>query len=244
MQVNKTPNSSIFIYRHLKYLISYPSQFIFQSNPLYFNPLLSTMLYSIPAILSSFIILSLANFYRKWTAYSAFRAASIHHGCQRPTKYPHTDPFLGYDLVKARVKAIKDGNLTKLYLSHFDLLGKTWEENTFNQRTINTMDMRNIQHIAALNYEDFGKGGNMQRSPLIGPGILSLDGPAWKHAREMVKPIFSRAQLSDIESFEPHVDRFIELIPKDGGIIEIQAPLHKLVLLSLVWQGWMITVRH
>jgi cytochrome P450 len=142
-----------------------------------------------------------------------------------------------------RVKAVKDGNLTKLYLSHFNLLGETWEEHTLNQRTINTMDMRNIQHIAALSYEIFGKG-NIQRNPLIGPGILSLDAPAYKHAREMVKPVFSRAQLSDIESFERHVDRFIELIPKEGGKIEIQAPLHKLVLLPLLWHGWMITDRN
>jgi hypothetical protein len=142
-----------------------------------------------------------------------------------------------------RVKAVKDGNLTKLYLSHFNLLGQTWEENTLNQRTINTMDMRNIQHIAPLNYEDFEKG-NIQRNPLIGPGILSLDGPAWERVRELVKPVFPRAQLSDFESFEHHVDRFIELIPKDGGIVEIQAPLHKLVLLSLLWQGWAIADRH
>lgn len=55
---------------------------------------------------------------------------------------------------------------------------------------------------------------------------------------------FSRAQISDIESFEPHIDRFIELIPKDGGIIEIQISLHKLVSLSLLWQGWMMPNRH
>lgn len=88
----------------------------------------------------------------------------------------------------------------------------------------------NIQQVAALAFEDYGKDPERltAQAPLFGPSIFS-DGPIWKHARAIVKPIFARAEISDIDHLACFVDRFMEFIPDDGRMLDVQPLLHRLV---------------
>jgi cytochrome P450 len=109
----------------------------------------------------------------------------------------------------------------------FALYGKTWEENLCGSRIINTMDPRNVQHvISAMTFSDWGKASTTYAEPFLGQGIFSLNGVAWRHARKVVVPAFSKTEgAADVESMERHVDRFIRVIPRDGSTIDIQVPL-------------------
>jgi hypothetical protein len=42
-------------------------------------------------------------------------------------------------------------------MRNFNFLGKTWEGNTLNQRTIKTIEMRNVLDVVALNFDDLGE---------------------------------------------------------------------------------------
>lgn len=42
--------------------------------------------------------------------------------------------------------------------------------------------------------------------PFLGPGIFTLRGEPWRHSRSLLRPIFAREQISDIELEERHVD--------------------------------------
>ena len=170
--------------------------------------------------------------FQKWRVYSTFRAAAIQHGCQRPRKYPHRDPILGYDLYRERAKATQYGQLMKLYVGHFELYGKTFEEQFFNTKVINTMEAANIQQVAALSFQDWGKvsARNISSSPFLGRGIFTSDGAFWKHSRDLIKPTFTRSEISDVNSLGVFVDRLLKLIPRDGTMIDIQPLIHKLVL--------------
>lgn len=46
--------------------------------------------------------------------------------------------------------------------------------------------------------------------PLIGLGIMTLKGEAWKHSRALVRPQFSREQLSDLDLEEGHLSALSE----------------------------------
>lgn len=170
--------------------------------------------------------------YREWSAYTTSQAVAINNGCQSPRKYPHRDPIWGYDLYRERFKATQCGQMMRLYERHFELYGKTFEEQFFNQRVINTMEATNIQQVAALSFHDWGKvsSRNSFVSPFLGRGIFSEDGPYWKHSRDLIKPTFSRAEISDIDSLSTFVERMIHLIPRDGSTIDVQPLIHKLVL--------------
>lgn len=76
----------------------------------------------------------------------------------------------------------------------------------------------------------------MRHSPaileLIRLGLFTKEGNAWKESRNVAKPLFVRAELSDVDGFRKHVDRFMELVPRDGRTIDIGTYLNKLVRLT------------
>ena len=173
--------------------------------------------------------------YKQRTESRAYRAAALQHGCREPPRYPHRWPY-GIDLLRARMAAIEVGRYNRLYLEQYQKYGKTWEENLAGTKVINTMEPANFQQVAAHSFHDYGKLAmrNKALSPLLGDGIFSQDGPVWRHSRDLIKPLFMRAELSDLDSFKVHVDRFLSLIPRDGTTVDLQPLLLKLVPYSML----------
>ena len=180
------------------------------------------------------LVLALVGYlYRHRTESHAYRAAALEHGCQKPRRYPHKWPY-GIDLLRARMVAIKAGRYNRLYLQQFQRYGKTWEENLAGTKVINTKEPANFQQVAALSFHDYGKLSmrNKALSPLLGDGIFSHHGSLWRHSRDLIKPVFTRAELSDIDSFKVYVDRFLDLIARDGRTVDLQPLLLRLVRIS------------
>ncbi|KAE9373609.1 cytochrome P450 [Stipitochalara longipes BDJ] len=188
------------------------------------------MLYSLTVILWATALLSIVYFYQKWTSYKAFRAAALQHGCKRPPKYPHTEPFFGTDLLRERNKLKKEGRLMRSLGAHYELLGKTYQERFFDLTIINTKEARNIQQVTALGFNDYSKASLAGANPMFGNGILNQEGAVWKHSRGLVKPTFARSEIADVAMFEFHFERFLGGIPRDGTTIDLQLPIHKLFL--------------
>ena len=103
-------------------------------------------------------------------------------------------------MLQLRKEAIKEGRFLKLYESQFELYGETFGENWRGKRLINTTEPVNVQQVAAFAVEDYGKDPErlQAQSPFFSPSIFS-DRPIWKQARAIVKPIFAKAELSDID---------------------------------------------
>ncbi|KAA8571396.1 hypothetical protein EYC84_001399 [Monilinia fructicola] len=92
------------------------------------------------------------------------------------------------------------------------------------------MEARNFQQVTSLAFQDWGKASTTHSTPFFGQGIFFMNGAEWKHARELIRPTFSKAEISDVQFMERHVDRLIGLIPRDGTSIDLQLPLRKLFL--------------
>lgn len=133
------------------------------------HPVTSALLYTVCVSL-------LVYFRQRWNSYRAFRAAAKQHGCKKVPRYPHRDSIWGTDLMKKRVKAISEGRQMALFMKHFNEIGKTFEENFFRTRVINTIEVRNIQRVCALSFEDYGKPAQNFFKAFLGDGVLSLDG--------------------------------------------------------------------
>ena len=154
------------------------------------------------------------------------------HRCQPPPKYPHKFPFLGMDLVNELKRNVKDGNTLDQARQRFERFGKTFAANVMGKRIIYTMDAKNIQTVASLEFEKFA-AGPLRRAATpgwLGNGVFMTDGRAWAHGRGILKPLFKKAQREELDAFEKHVGRMIHLIPRDdGSIVDLQVLFKKLV---------------
>lgn len=65
--------------------------------------------------------------------------------------------------------------------------------------------------------------------PFIGKRVFSTDGAYWQYSRELIKPLFARAQVADLATLDLHLDRMMNRIPRDGSTIDLQALLKLMV---------------
>ena len=184
----------------------------------------------VQAVIWTSLTLIFAFLLSKWQKSIQVRTSKKQHGCKLPTQYAHKDRVMGSDLTHLRMEAMKEGRFFKLYASQFEQYGRTWEENWRGKPLINTTEPANVKQVAALSVNDYGKDPERAKaqSPFFGPSIFS-DGHIWKEARVLVKPIFARAEVSDMDHLASFVDRFMDLLPNDGSMVDVQPLLHRLV---------------
>ena len=166
--------------------------------------------------------------FRKWSERARLRDAAVRHNCQPVTRYPNRDPFMGFDLFVLIGKADWAGHRSEAYRNLHNHYGSTFEMKALGGPQLQTCDPDNIQAICTSVFDDFGVGPMRGRIgvPFLDRGIFTEDGPFWKHSRALVRPTFSRSEIADLENFERHVIRLLDLIPRDKGTIDL-LPLAK-----------------
>ncbi|TGO34693.1 hypothetical protein BHYA_0186g00240 [Botrytis hyacinthi] len=161
-----------------------------------------------------------------------YRLAARKAGCAMPVKYWHKDPFLGLDLFFWRLKDMNSGDSTATDRIILGKYGKTVLTNNWGTKQYVTMDPIVIQTVLALEVDKFGVApmNHPMCSPLLGEGIMTVDGHAWKKSRSLLNLVFTRAQVSELSSLEAHVKIFLDLIPRGGTTIDMQPLCKKLFL--------------
>ena len=71
---------------------------------------------------------------------------------------------------------------------------------------------------------------NKAMKAMIGEGIFTQDGPAWKHSRELLRRQFMRIQYQNLEGFREHVDNLVDAVGKSPGIVDLQPFFYRLTL--------------
>ena len=73
-----------------------------------------------------------------------------------------------------------------------------------------------------LNVADYGFGARRGVfAPLLGNGIFTQEGPAWKHSRELLRKQFVQTQYRNLDHFREHIDNLLTRLPSDG-IVDLQ----------------------
>nr|B8QHP5.1 RecName: Full=Cytochrome P450 52-N1; Short=CYP52-N1; AltName: Full=Cytochrome P450 monooxygenase CYP52-N1 [Starmerella bombicola]ACD75402.1 cytochrome P450 monooxygenase CYP52-N1 [Starmerella bombicola]AIY55342.1 cytochrome P450 monooxygenase CYP52-N1 [Wickerhamiella domercqiae] len=96
---------------------------------------------------------------------------------------------------------------------------------------IATRDPENIKAVLSTKFNDFSlkERGNRMRH-VIGDGIFTQDGAPWKHSRDMLRPQFTKDQISRVELLSHHIDVLIREIRKSGGNVELQRLFHLMTM--------------
>ncbi|KAJ5492694.1 hypothetical protein N7539_001440 [Penicillium diatomitis] len=66
-------------------------------------------------------------------------------------------------------------------------------------------------------------------APLLGNGIFTQEGLAWKHSRELLRKQFIRVQYQNLDHFREHVDNLINRLPS-SGVVDLQPLFFDLTL--------------
>ncbi|KAL4958503.1 cytochrome P450 [Aspergillus filifer] len=81
-----------------------------------------------------------------------------------------------------------------------------------------TCDPVNVQAMLAHKFKDFELGAARRHTllPMLGTGIFTSDGEAWSRSRALLRPQFTRDQISDLDLEETHVQQAMKAMPVDA----------------------------
>lgn len=136
--------------------------------------------------------------------------------------FPFGIPWL-YGLAKAVTKNCVNDQLNTNIVGSGRL---TIRNEVVNQFLFMTCDPENLKAILATQFEDFDLGERHKHMlPLLGDGIFTLDGAGWYHSRLLLRPQFSRQQISHVIALERHVQNALSLCSsayKDNTFLDVQ----------------------
>lgn len=87
------------------------------------------------------------------------------------------------------------------------------------ERYLLTGDPENIKAILATQFDDFAKGQLFHDtwSQLLGDGIFSTDGAPWRDSRQLMRPLFAKDRVSDLDVLERHVQKLLRNVTAKSG---------------------------
>ena len=165
---------------------------------------------------STFLILHLA--IKKCLATRSYRIQSFQRGCNPP---PYI-PGWGITRLLEAMKASREDRMPQYVVSLLDSTGPdvhTIDARMLTDKLTVTRDPANVETIFASQAADFDIGPNRENSfkQLLGVGVTTARGERWKHGRALLRPQFSREQISDLGVEERHVRAMLEVM--EGKVV-------------------------
>ncbi|KAF7593473.1 hypothetical protein BBP40_011479 [Aspergillus hancockii] len=171
--------------------------------------------------------------YRLIHAHSSYKSSQIvsaQHGCRNAPRLRNWWP-LGIDRLIQIWTADSEQRLMELFTFHFRDVGNTLEQKFLGTIAFGTIEPQNLESMMSSKSTDFGFGLRRQIFfPLLGDGIFTQDGKAWKHSRELLRPQFTRQQYRGLDIFRSHVDNLLRHIPEHGRPVDVQPLFFHLTL--------------
>lgn len=150
------------------------------------------------------------------------------NGCEPVPHFPHRNPLLaGLDILGEHRKAIEEHRFMRRQQEEFETYGRNWQWTCFGGEFIHTIDPSNIEWVLSREPQNWGVAPmRWPASSFLGEGVVTADGPFWKHARDLTKPAMKRSEFVGFQLAEFHLQRFLSKIPEDGSTVDIY-PLAK-----------------
>ena len=147
------------------------------------------------------------------------------YGCQPVLAYvPYKWP-LAMDLLKRQYEILFGDHAFEGLTPYFGIAA-TCCIHIFGATGYFTTDPENVEAILSTRFEDYTLGARrLAGLPLLGEGIFTQDGPAWKRSRELIRRQFVRVQKQPLEVLTPHVDELLSGIAQAvsaDGVVDLR----------------------
>ena len=103
---------------------------------------------------------------------------------------------------------------------------------TGSQRTLLTDDPEHVKTVLTGKFADFGKGELFHEvwKPFLGDSIFATDGKHWQDSRNLLRPMFVKNRVSDLEKMEKWTQVMMAQFPKNGETFDIQDLFYRLTI--------------
>ena len=154
--------------------------------------------------------------------------------CQPPTAIRQRDPIFGFDIVFKLFRALEKNHRNLSIVQLFAEYGHTFQSRSWSSSKIYTIEPQNLQVIFSTDFASWGVQPMrlFAFEPFVGRGIMCTDGEAWRQSRSLIKPTFARTQIADLHlvAYKAHVQKFLDLIPRDCSTVDLQPLFGRLAL--------------
>ena len=158
------------------------------------------------------------------------RAFGQQHGCLPPPRIKNHRPW-GLDHLEDSIRADRESRLNEKFLSYFTQLGNTIDHCFLGTLAFSTTDPANIEALLSSKIDDFDSGKRRDSMiPLLGHGIFTLDGEAWKHSRNMLRGPTQYRHYENLEIFKEGLDDLIDILSRQTGVVDLQPLFFDLTL--------------
>ena len=175
-------------------------------------------MYSLTTLTVVFLAIAYVAFkiFTSYQTQTRHEAESARRGCQPVPVLPNKDPFGLLRLIEA-LKAGRQDRMPQYVASLIDQPGPdvhTVQAKLLSDKMTVTRDPENVEAIFAKQAQDFDIGPARLECfrPLLGIGLTTSTGEAWRHSRALLRPQFSREQISDLNLEERHFQEMMKAI--------------------------------
>lgn len=107
-------------------------------------------------------------------------------------------------------------------------------EVSFNggRRFLMTREPEHVKTVLTSKFAQFGKGPEFHEtwSPFLGDSIFTTDGQLWQNSRALIRPMFIKEKVRDLEIFERWTDVLVSKLPPAGQTVDICDLFYRMTL--------------
>ncbi|PHH78422.1 hypothetical protein CDD80_6927 [Ophiocordyceps camponoti-rufipedis] len=100
------------------------------------------------------------------------------------------------------------------------------------RRILITRDPEHIKTVLTSKFTSFGKGQLFHDSwsPFLGDSIFTTDGALWQRNRALLRPMFTRERVRDLDIFDRWTNLLLDKLPPSGQTVDVCALFYRVTL--------------
>lgn len=99
-------------------------------------------------------------------------------------------------------------------------------------RFLMTREPEHVKTVLTSKFAEFGKGAQFHEawSPFLGDSIFTTDGQLWQDSRSLIRPMFIKNKIRDLEIFDKWAGHLISKLPPSGQTVDIMDLFYRMTL--------------
>jgi cytochrome P450 len=99
-------------------------------------------------------------------------------------------------------------------------------------RFLMTREPEHIKTILTTKFREYGKGEQFHEtwSPFLGDSIFTTDGQMWSESRALIRPMFTKDRVRDLEIFDKWTMTLISKLPASGQTVDVMDLFYRMTL--------------